>query len=132
LVFEESLFRTFPSSVSNSDIVSLYYNMNLSTNDKMLVAKEIGVSISLLDSDGHVVIRKSNIPTVIERKNEYSFTFWAEKLADFPSGKSINDIVTMKAFFMESLERMEFGILLRAKFFPKILLYLNRYLILTT
>jgi hypothetical protein len=73
--------------------------MNLSTNDKMLVAKEIGVSISLLDSDGHVVIRKSNIPTVIERKNEYSFTFWAEKLADFPSGKSINDIVTMKAFF---------------------------------
>ena len=99
LTFEESLFRTFPSSVSNSDIVSLYYNMNLSTNDKMLVAKEIGVSISLLDSDGHVVIRKNNIPTTIERKNEYAFSFLAEKLADFPSGKSINDIVTMKAFF---------------------------------
>lgn len=104
LTFEESLFRTFPSSVSNSDIVSLYYNMNLSTNDKMLVSKEIGVSISLLDSENHVIVRKNNIPTIIERTNEYAYTFLAEKLADFPSGKSISDIIKLKAYFYGIIE----------------------------
>jgi hypothetical protein len=104
LAFEESLFRTFPSSVSNSDIVSLYYNMNLSTNPKMLISKEIGVSISFLDSDGHVVIRKNNIPTTIARKNEYSISFLTEKLAVLPSNKSINDIVKMKANFYGIIE----------------------------
>jgi hypothetical protein len=104
LMFEESLFRTFPSSVSNSDIVTLYYNMSLSTNSKMLISKEIGVSISLLDSDDHVVVRKNNIPTIIERKDEYSFTFLSEKLADFPSTKSIKNIAKMKAYFYGIIE----------------------------
>ena len=104
LVFEESLFRTFPTSVSNTDVVTIFYNLNLSTDYKMLSAKEISATIMLMDDDNNVLIRVDNIPCAEERNNEYSCTILAEKLGDFPVGKSVDDVVEMEAFFTGIIE----------------------------
>lgn len=104
LVFEEALFRTFPTSVSNTDVITLFYNMNLSTDYKMLSAKEISATIILTDENNNVLVKVNNIPCIEERNNEYSFTFLAEKLGDFPAGTSINDVVEMEVFFSGIIE----------------------------
>uniref|UniRef100_UPI003216BC6C hypothetical protein n=1 Tax=uncultured Draconibacterium sp. TaxID=1573823 RepID=UPI003216BC6C len=104
LVFEEALFRTFPTSVSNTDVITISYNMNLSTNYKMLSAKEISATITLLDDNNNVLIKAANIPCFEERDKEYSCTFLAEKLGDFPSGKSIDDVVVLEASFSGIIE----------------------------
>jgi len=104
LVFEESLFRTFPTSVSNTDVTTVFYNRNLSTDYKMLSAKEISATIILMDDSSNVLIKVDNIPCTEERDNEYSCTFLAEKLGDFPSGKSIEDVVELQVFFSGVIE----------------------------
>jgi hypothetical protein len=104
LVFEESLFRTFPTSVSNTDVVTIFYNVNLTTDYKMLSAKEISATIMLIDDDNNVLLSVENIPCAEERNNEYSCTFLADKLGDFPTGKSVDDVVELEAFFTGIIE----------------------------
>ena len=104
LVFEESLFRTFPTSVSNTDVITVFYNMNLSTDYKMLSAKDISATIVLMDDNSNILIKVENIMCVEERDNEFSCTFLAQKLGDLPAGKSIEDVVEMVVTFTGIIE----------------------------
>ncbi|MDP4183911.1 MAG: hypothetical protein Q8862_01960 [Bacteroidota bacterium] len=107
LAFEESLFRTFPSGVSNKDIVTVYYNQNLATNPKEQVMSNIMVSVTLVDADGNTVVAMSEpVATTPDRDGEFAFTYLPSKLVDpFPEGKSVSDIKTMKVVFSGTLNK---------------------------
>ena len=100
LVFQESLTRTFPSWFTTNDIVTLYYNQNLATNNQEKIMKDIKISVALLDESETPIVSllKQNVRE--ERSKEYAYSFLPEKFAEFPDGKSINDVKKVKYQFI--------------------------------
>ena len=97
LVFEEKEFRTFPSSVSVNDVITVYLKKSMVSDPMVKIMDNITVSIDLTDDEGNVIITNADpITPSIARENEYAVTFIAEKLGAIADGKSLTDITEMK------------------------------------
>lgn len=102
LEFESSYFRTFPSKVSNRDVVTAYLNLALiesSEDQKLKVAGNITASISLLKEDDTEILMVSDIETTYTNENEHAFTFLAKKLGEFPEGITVADVAKCKIVY---------------------------------
>lgn len=100
LVFEEKDFRTFPSSVSVNDVISIYLNKSMLVDPQLQIADNLKASIVLVDSDDNTIISTTEaVELKMKRDNEYSYTFIPEKLGDVADGKQLSDIKTLKVKF---------------------------------
>lgn len=102
LEFESSYFRTFPSKVSNKDVVTAYLNLSLieaSEDQKLKVADNIKASISLLSASDTKIIQVDDIETTFTSENEYACSFLAEMLGEFPEGTSLADVKKCQIVF---------------------------------
>ena len=102
LEFESAYFRTFPSKVSNKDVVTTYLNLGLiesSEDQKLKIADNITASISLLTADDAEIIKVNGVETTFTAQEEYACTFLAEMLGEFPDGFSLSDVAKCQIVF---------------------------------
>ena len=102
LEFESSYFRTFPSKVSNQDVVTAYLNLSLlesGEDEKLEIADNITVSISLLTENDTKILTVESLETTYTEQGEYAVSFLPEMLAEFPDGTSIDDVAKCQVVF---------------------------------
>jgi len=102
LEFESSYFRTFPSKVSNKDVVTAYLNLSLlesGEDEKLEIADDITASISLLTGNDTKILTVEPLETTYTEQGEYAVSFLPEMLAEFPDGTSIDDVAKCRIVF---------------------------------
>lgn len=102
LIFEPSYFRTFPAKISNSDIVTAYFNLSLieaGEDQKLTVADNFTASVKLLTAEGTEIVTVSDIETTYTTEREYSFTFLPEMLDGFPEGVLLDEVAKCEIVF---------------------------------
>jgi hypothetical protein len=102
LEFESAYFRTFPSKVSNKDVVTAYLNLNLmesSENQKLKVAANIKAHVALLSESGARLIEAANLETTFTAEKEHAFSFLASTLGSFPGGTSLANVASCQIVF---------------------------------
>ena len=102
LEFESAYFRTFPSKVSNKDVVTTYLNLGMiesSEDQKLKVADNITASVSLLTANDTNILTVSDLETTFTTEKEYACTFLAEMLGEFPEGTSLTDVAKCQVVF---------------------------------
>ena len=106
LVFEDSEYRSFPSSVSVKDVVTVYLNQNFSKDLKVRIMEDVMLKISFMDA-GDVVI--GEMPDYVSAKMEssgvWSFTFLPDRLMVLQEDKTISDVVKMKLIYRGTLNK---------------------------
>ncbi|HOI47983.1 MAG TPA: hypothetical protein PK167_01670 [Prolixibacteraceae bacterium] len=102
LEFTPAYFRTFPAKVSNKDVVTVLLNLNLlesGENQKLKIAGDITVSVTLLKANGTEILSVENAATLFTSQKEYSYTFLPAMLGAFPAGTSLNDVAKCQVVF---------------------------------
>ncbi len=102
LEFEASYFRTFPSKVSVNDVVTAYLNLSMiesSEDQKLPIADNFTAVVTLLDENGTSIVTSEPFETTFTNEEEYAFSFLAEKLGEFPEGKTVEDIAKCQVVF---------------------------------
>ncbi len=106
LIFEENIFRTFPASVSNKDVVTVYFNQNLADDAKQEIMTDVKVSVTLTDESGDVIIAHAEpVATTPERDGEFSYSFLPSMLGTFPDGVTLDDVKNMEVVFSGILNK---------------------------
>ena len=107
LEFSESFMRTFPSKVSNTDVVTVYLNLNklseAGEQEQLLVVSDFEAEIILQDLDGNDIVTVGELVMMPERDGEYSVTFLPNFLGEFPEGKTIDDVTKFTVKFSGDL-----------------------------
>lgn len=102
LEFTPAYFRTFPSKVSNKDVVTAYLNLKLiesSEDQKLKIADKITASVTLLSANNTVILTVDKLATNYTTEKEYAFTFLPEMVGAFPTGVTLNDVVNCQVVF---------------------------------
>lgn len=93
LVYIPQQFYTFPSKVSQNDVVTVYFDQNLATATDVQRMKDIKVSITLFDENGTEVDKTTNpLPAKANGNNLYSFSFLPSRLLPASAGKKIGSL----------------------------------------
>lgn len=102
LEFTPAYFRTFPSKVSNKDVVTAYLNLNLietTENQKLKIADKITASVTLLSADNTSILTVENLATSSTIEKEYAVTFLPEMIGTLPVGVTLNDVASCQIIF---------------------------------
>ena len=102
LEFEASYFRTFPSKVSNKDVVTAYLNLSLidsGEDEKLEIADNITANISLLTANGTKILAAESLGTTYTERGEYTISFLPGMLGEFPEGTSLDDVAKCQVEF---------------------------------
>jgi hypothetical protein len=110
LEFESSYFRTFPSKMSNQDVVTAYLNLSLlesGEDERLKIAVNITASISLLTENDTKILTVESLETIYTEQEEYAVSFLPEMLAEFPDGTSIDDVAKCQVVFSGEVYNQE-------------------------
>jgi len=102
LEFTAAYFRTFPSKVSNKDVVTAYLDlsqMETAEEQKLKIAANITASVSLLTADNTILLTVDNLPTSYTAQKEYAVTFLPQMIGNLPDGKTLNDVANCRIVF---------------------------------
>jgi hypothetical protein len=90
LVYIPQQFYTFPSKVSQNDVVTVYFDQKLATSTEVQRMKDIKVSITLFDENGTEIAKTENpLPAKANGNSLYSFSFLPTRLLPASIGKKI-------------------------------------------
>lgn len=100
LNFTDNEFRTFPSTVSTADVITVYLNPALSNNNALKVMQEVKVNFEFLDAQGNTVYATAEAqPAIPDDRGCWTYTFLPEKLVVLPTGKTMTDLAKFKVTF---------------------------------
>lgn len=112
LVFESSYFRTFPSKVSNRDVVTVYMDLSqieAEEDEKLRIADNFVAKVELLDESGNVLFTADDNMTVKTPEGEHALTFLADKFENFPEDLTLADIMKCKVTFTGQVYNQDGG-----------------------
>lgn len=100
LNFTDNEFRTFPSAISIADVVSVYLNPALSSNNSVKLMKDVKISLTFMDAaETTLYTTPEDLTTTRDARGCWTFTFLPEKIVVLPAGKTTADISKFKVTF---------------------------------
>lgn len=108
LNFEDKEFRTFPSAVSLKDVVTVYLNPQLSSNNQVKLMQDVKVSIGFLDEQGTVMGQTDDVEVNRDERGAWKYTFLPGSII-LPEGRKLADIVKFKTTFKGKLNNSQGG-----------------------
>lgn len=108
LNFSDSEFRTFPSAVSAADVISVYLNPALSSNNSVRLMQEVKMNFVFLDAAGNVLYTTpEDLPATLDERGCWTYTFLTEKFVVLPAGKTNADIAKFKVTFKGNIKNYQ-------------------------
>lgn len=108
LNFTDNEFRTFPSAISIADVVSVYLNPALSSNNRVKLMQDVKISFSFLDAEGNEVYATPEaVAAACDERGCWTYTFLPEKFVTVAAGNSLSDITKFKATFTGSIKTFQ-------------------------
>lgn len=106
LVFEDKVFRSFPSAISVKDVTTVYLNQYFAEDLKVKIMEDVKLMISFIDNEGEVIGEMDEYVTPKQESTRvWSYTFLPDKLGILQEGKFIADVVKMKVKFKGTLNK---------------------------
>lgn len=110
LVFEDKVFRSFPSAVSVKDVVTVYLNQDFAEDLKVKIMEDVKLMISFIDDSDEVIGEMTEYITPTQESTRvWSFTFLPDKLGILQEGKFVTDVVKMKIKYKGALNKPDGG-----------------------
>lgn len=100
LNFTDNEFRTFPSAISSADVITLYLNPALNSKNTVKLMQEVKVGFEFLDAQENTLYTtQEDLPTNLDERGCWTYTFLPEKFVILPAGKTITDLSKFKVTF---------------------------------